>query len=340
LGKREYRRESIEIVDKYANDLDVRSLCQSLDVAPATYYRAKQGPKPKTPRRSHRRLGVLERKAVLDMLTSEEFIDMAVPEVFHTLLDRDEYLCSISTMYVILRENKAVKDRRDQRKHPEYKKPELVATGPNQVWSWDITKLKGPAKGELYNLYVVIDIFSRFVVGWTVSTKENGTIARDFIEKTCQLQGIARDQISLHADRGSPMKCLTVSEMMMDLGILKSFSRPRVSNDNPYSESQFKTLKYHRTFPGRFGSVQDARAFLKGFFEWYNGEHYHSGISMLTPATVHYGKEAPILEKRAATLTVAFEKHPERFVRGLPKPKQVPAEAWINQPTQKVEKVA
>ncbi len=314
--------------------MDTRSLCEALDVAPATYYRSKEAQAEKQPRRSHRRLGVFEREQILMMLTSEEFIDKTVSEAFHTMLDRGDYLCSVSTMYAILRASSAVKERRDQRRHPEYVKPVLLATAPNQVWSWDITKLKGPNKGDYYCLYVIIDIFSRYIVGWILSHRENSTIARHLFETTCQRQGIPQDRLTIHADRGSPMKSQNLSEMMIDLGILKSFSRPRVSNDNPYSESHFKTLKYRPTFPEKFGSIQDARAFLREFFEWYNCSHYHSGIAMMTPNTVHHGKTESVIQTREHSLKMAYEKHPERFVRGVPKPKHVPAESWINRPCQ------
>ena len=330
----------MHIIDAHRHEIDVQSLCRAFGVAPATYYRSKEAPKERSPRRSHRRLGECERAQVMAVLTGEEFIDKTVPEVYHTLLDRDEYLCSVSTMYGILRENRAVRERRDQRRHPEYVKPVLVASAPNQVWSWDITKLKGPRRREYYYLYSILDIFSRYTVGWRVATSENGDLARDLIETTCQRQGIMKHQLSIHSDRGAPMKSKTVLEMMEDRGILKSFSRPRVSDDNPYSESQFKTLKYHPTFPESFGSIQDARAFLRTFFDWYNFEHYHSGIAMLTPGSVHFGTTGPIIEARQKTLGMAFERHPERFVKGLPSPQYVPAEAWINQPCQQVLEAA
>lgn len=275
-----------------------------------------------------------EKNIVLNILTSELYIDMSVKEVYYTLLDQGIRHCSISKMYAILRENKAVKERRDQRRHPKHEKPVLKATAPNEVWSWDITKLRGPQKGVLYNLYSIIDIHSRMTVGWTVSPYENATVARDLIEQTCKKQGIPKQQLSIHSDRGSPMKAKTVGELMMDLGVIKSLSRPRVSNDNPYSEAQFKTLKYHRTFPKRFGSIQDAREFLRTFFDWYNFEHYHSGIAMVPPAAVHYDYADQIIEKRKETMNKAFKEHPERFVKGYAVTKTVPKESWINQPSQ------
>jgi len=228
-------------------------------VSSATYYRSKKPKRKRKTRRSHRALTDDEKDVILKLLTSDTYMDMTVPAIYYTLKDQGEYYCSVSIMYAILRESKAVKERRDQLKHPKYVKPVLVAKAPNQVWSWDITKLQGPHKGVLYNLYSIIDIHSRMTVGWTVSPYENSTVARDLIEQTCKKQGIRKEQLSIHSDRGSPMKSKTVGNLMMDLGVIKSFSRSRVSNDNPYSEVQFKTLKYHRTFPKRFGSIQDAQ---------------------------------------------------------------------------------
>lgn len=281
-----------------------------------------------------------EIETVLRILTDEKYVDLTVSQVYYTLLDQGLYYCSVSKMYGILNANKAVKERRDQLKHPKYEKPVLKATAPNQVWSWDITKIKGPNKGEFYNLYSIIDIYSRMTVGWTISPYENATVARDLIDQTCQKQRIEKEQLVIHSDRGSPMKAKTVAELMMDLGVIKSLSRPRVSNDNPYSEAQFKTLKYHRTFPKQFGCIQDARYFLRTFFIWYNNDHYHSGIAMLPPAVVHSGKENQIIEKRKKTMQMAFSKHPERFVKGKAVTKKVPKESWINHPGQNILKAA
>lgn len=213
-----------------------------------------------------------------------------------------------------------------------YKKPELLATGPNQVWSWDITKLKGPKKWNHYHLYVIIDIFSRYVVGWMVAHREKAFLAKQLIRQTCKRQEVSASQLSIHSDRGPSMNSGTVAQLLLDLGVMKSLSRPHVSNDNAYSESQFKTLKYCPTFPKQFGSIEDARAFMHGFFEWYNEEHHHSGIALMTPATVHYGLADECNKLRAAVLTEAYGKHPERFVKGLPKPMELPEEVWINPP--------
>lgn len=259
-------------------------------------------------------------------------MDKAPAAAYATLLDEGRYLCSISTMYRILRANKEVRERRDQLRHPEYKKPELLATAPNQVWSWDITKLLGPMKWTYYYFYVIIDIYSRYVVGWMVASRETGALAEDLIDETCTRQRIDRNQLTIHSDRGSPMTSNTVAQLLADLGVTKSLSRPHVSNDNPYSESHFKTLKYRPDFPERFGSIQDAKSFCKDFISWYNEDHYHSGIALMTPTMVHYGKAAACNAARQNVLTSAYIEHPERFVRGQPKTIALPEAAWINPP--------
>ena len=260
-------------------------------------------------------------------------MDKAPAEVYAKLLDEGRYLCSISTMYRILRANKEVRERRNQRRHPEYKKPELLATAPNQVWSWDITKLKGPAKWTSYYLYVIIDIFSRYVVGWMIAPSQTGPLAKDLISRTCRRQRIEEKQLSIHSDRGTPMTSKVVALLLSDLGVTKSLNRPYVSNDNPYSESQFKTLKSRPTFPERFGSIEDARAWCQGLFKWYNNEHYHGGIALMTPATVHYGRAQYCSAGRQIVLSSAYDEHPERFVNGAPKTIALPEAAWINPPT-------
>lgn len=266
------------------------------------------------------------------VLHEDRFVDKAPREIFAALLDEDIYLCSISTMYRILREHDEVRERRNVLRHPSYAKPELLATAPNQVWSWDITKLKGPEKWTYYYLYVIIDIFSRYAVGWMIATKENGTLAKEFISETCARQEISPDNLVIHSDRGSPMTSKAVAFLMADLGVTKSLSRPHVSNDNPYSESQFKTLKYQPTFPEKFGSIVDARAYCKQFIDWYNDDHYHSGIALMTPAAVHYGTAKKLNRGRQKVLSLAYMKNPERFVRGRPKTLQLPEAAWINPP--------
>src|ERR687898_3414990 len=251
---------------------------------------------------------------------------------YATLLDEGVYHCSILTMYRILDDHGEVRERRDQLRHPVYSKPELLAEGPNQVWSWDITKLLGPAKWTYFYLYVILDVFSRYVVGWMVAHREQAELAERLIAETLAKQQVPAGQLTLHADRGSSMTSKPVAFLLADLGVTKTHSRPHVSNDNPYSESQFKTLKYRPGFPDRFGSIQDARAFCQQFFGWYNAEHRHAGIAMMTPEAVHYGHAAQLHQVRAAVLAGAYAAHPERFVRKPPLPKPLPTAVWINPP--------
>lgn len=273
-----------------------------------------------------------ERQQVLEQLHSPRFADRSVPEIYATLLDEGEYLASISTMYRLLRENAETRERRHQLSHPAYQRPELLAERPGQVWSWDITKLMGPAKWRYYHLYTIMDIFSRYVVGWMVAERESAELARRLIEQTILKQGVQPGQLTIHADRGSSMTSKPVAFLLADLGVTKTHSRPHTSNDNPYSEAQFKTLKYCPEFPERFGSLEDARAFCQHFFGWYNSEHHHSGIGLLTPEDVHYGRVERVLAARQETLTGAYERHPERFVNKRPAPPAVPTAAWINPP--------
>lgn len=325
----------MQIAEQEAPCLGVSETCQSLGLSRATYYRRrKKGSQAElqVKRRSPRKLKVEEEKRVLSSLTSERFMDRSVPEVHATLLDEGAYLCSVRTMYRILEKYRAVRERRNQRRHPQYRKPELLATGPNQVWSWDITKLKGPRKWLHYHLYVIMDIYSRYVVGWMVAERESAMLAERLIRETCERQGIVKDQLTIHADRGVSMRSKTVAQLMADLGVTRSHSRPHVCDDNPYSESQFKTLKYHPSFPGQFGSLEDARLFLRHFFDWYNDEHRHSGVAMMTPKDVHIGKADEIIRKRQETMNRAYSLHPERFVSGHPKLKLLSREVWINKP--------
>jgi putative transposase len=325
----------MKIAEQEAPRLGVSETCQSLGLSRATYYRRrKKGSQAelRVKRRSPRKLKVEEEKRVLSSLTSERFMDRSVPEVHATLLDEGAYLCSVRTMYRILEKYRAVRERRNQRRHPQYRKPELLATGPNQVWSWDITKLKGPRKWSHYHLYVIMDIYSRYVVGWMVAERESAMLAERLIRETCERQGIVKDQLTIHADRGVSMRSKTVAQLMADLGVTRSHSRPHVCDDNPYSESQFKTLKYHPSFPGQFGSLEDARLFLRHFFYWYNDEHRHSGVAMMTPKDVHIGKADEIIRKRQETMNRAYSLHPERFVKGQPKLKPLSREVWINKP--------
>ena len=314
--------------------LGVAPACQALAVPRATYYR-RQHPKassPGTPRRVPRALPPAERQQVLALLHDERFADLPPAEVYATLLDEGKYVCSIRTMYRILQKHGEVQERRRQLRHPRYAAPELLATGPNQLWSWDITKLKGPVKWTYFYLYVILDVFSRYVVGWMAACRESATLAQRLIAQTCEWQGIAQDQLTIHADRGPAMLAKSVALLLADLGIGKSHSRPHVSNDNPFSESQFKTLKYHPEFPDRFGSLPDTRSFLLDFFQWYNTMHHHSGLGLLTPWDVHYGLADTRRGEREAALQKAFAATPERFVRGLPTPPALPQAVWINKP--------
>jgi putative transposase len=311
--------------------------CRALGVPRAGLYRRRRPREiiTKTPRpMPGNALAPQERQAVLDTLRSERFMDQAPTEVYATLLDEASYLCSIRTMYRVLDEQDEVRERRNQARHPDYKKPELLATGPNQVWSWDITKLRGAVKWSYFHLYVILDIFSRYVVGWMVSTHESAALAERLITESISKHGIGRNQLTLHADRGSSMKSKTVTQLLADLGVAKSHSRPHVSDDNPYSESQFKTMKYCPEFPDRFGSIEDARVFCRRFFPWYNDEHHHTGIGLLTPEAVHFGRAKEVIEKRRIVLEAAYRKHPERFFNGPPKSQEMPSAAWINKPDQ------
>jgi putative transposase len=314
--------------------LGVARMCAALAVPPATYYRHRCAkPEPPVPRPSPARtLALAERAAVLEVLHEPRFVDRAPAEVYARLLDEGRYLCSERTMYRILEAHQEVRERRDQLRHPRYTAPQLLATGPNQLWSWDITKLLGPAKWTYFSLYVILDVFSRYVVGWMVAHRESAALAEKLIRETCARQGIAPGQLTLHADRGSSMTSKPVALLLADLGVTKTHSRPHVSDDNPFSEAQFKTLKYRPEFPDRFGSIVDARGFCQVFFPWYNTEHHHSGIGLLTPADVHLGRAATRIAARAAVLAGAYAAHPGRFVRGVPHPGAAATAVWINPP--------
>jgi putative transposase len=310
--------------------------CAALGVARASAFRfwqRKDHPiPPKAPVTPERSLSTAEKEHVLLVLHSERFVDLAPQEVYATLLDEGVYLCSIRTMYRILADNAEVRERRHQAAHVAYAKPELLATRPNELWSWDITKLKGAVKWSYFQLYVIIDVFSRYVVGWMVADRESSALATRLIAETIRKQEAAPRSLTIHADRGSSMKSKCVALMLSDLGVTKTHSRPHVSNDNPFSESQFKTMKYRPEFPARFGSIEDARAFCVKFFEWYNTEHHHAGIALHTPETVHYGLAESITLKRTVTLQEAYQRHPERFVRKQPEPPRLPTAVWINPP--------
>lgn len=324
----------MRLVDERAEALTIAAACESVELPRATYYRSRSTPEETARRRSPRRLTDEERQRVLDTLISERFRDQPVREVWAQLVDEGTYLCSVRTMYRVLAENRAVRERRDQLRHPAYTRPELLATGPNQLWSWDITKLKGPHPWSCFHLYVVLDVYSRKAVGWLVALRESATLAVELIRQSCQREGICRDQLTVHADRGPSMRSKPVAYLLADLGVTKTHSRPYTSTDNPYSEAQFKTLKYQPDFPQRFGSIEDARGFLRWFFDWYNTEHRHSGIGLVTPAQRHNGEDKIVYQKRQTVLAAFYHEHPERFVRGVPSPPELPGEVWINKPDQ------
>ena len=326
----------MKTTESLAKAVNVQQACAALAVSRASFYRWQdrtEDDRKKRPRSvPPLALSGEEEKAVLEILHADRFVDQAPLEIYNTLLDEGNYLCSVRTMYRILEKHKEVKERRNQLTHPNYQKPELLANAPNQLWSWDITKLKGPVKWTYYYLYVIIDVFSRYVVGWMVAHRELSSLAQKLIEQTCEKQNILPGQLTIHADRGSSMKSKPVAFLMADLGITKSHSRPYVSNDNPYSESQFKTLKYRPEFPERFGAIVDARLFCHPYFRWYNSEHYHSGIGFLTPEDVHYGRAEQIVKERQAVLNAAYEKHPKRFKGKPPTPAVLTQDVWINRP--------
>jgi putative transposase len=329
------------VIDEHLGDLEAvtstKQACALLGASRATIYRRRHPevarPPVERPEPANK-LSEQERQAILTVLRSEEHCDLAPAQVWARLLDDGIYLCSISTMYRLLAVAGESRERRRQRTHPARKKPELIARRPNQVWSWDITKLQGAERGVYYGLFVIIDIFSRYVVGWMVSPAETGELAEAFIADALGRQGIDRDQLTLHADRGTSMTSKPVAQLLVDLGVARSHSRPHVSNDNPYSEAQFKTLKYCPAFPGRFGGIEDARAFCAVFFDHYNHVHRHAGIGLHTPASLHYGTAGEIRAQRTATLDAAYTANPARFRHRRPTPPKLPTVAWINEPAQ------
>ena len=273
-----------------------------------------------------------EREAIYQQLYAPRFVDLTPNEVYATLLDEGTYLCSQRTLYRLLKADRADTARTRARKHTHYAKPELLATGPNQVWSWDITKLKGPATWTYFHLYVIIDVYSRYVVGWMLAYRESQELAKHFIDETLAKHNIPAGQLTLHADRGAAMTSKSVALLLSDLGVVKTHSRPHVSNDNPYSESQFKTLKYRPEFPERFGSIESAREVCSQLMSWYNGEHHHGGIALLTPQMVHFGQASLMIERRQACLDQAYDCHRARFVHGAPLHACLPDAVWINPP--------
>lgn len=324
------------LIEQASGPQSITSLCAALGISRSSLYRHRQGEARSVPSRPRpappRSLSKTENEQVRDVLNSPRFEDDAPREVYATLLDEGQYLCSWRTMYRILAVHSQVRERRNQLRHPAYTKPELMATNPNQVWSWDITKLYGPSKGIYYYLYVILDIFSRYVVGWLIAEQQAASLAEQLIAETCTKQDIEPGRLTIHADNGGAMIAKPVALLMADLGVVKSHSRPHVSDDNPFSEAQFKTLKYHPGYPERFGCLSDARAWSRTFFAWYNNDHHHTGLGLLTPADVHYGRTAAVLDRRRAILQQAYQSHPERFVQGPPAPKGPPSAVWINPP--------
>ncbi len=327
----------IDAALEISDELPVRTICSALGTSRSTLVRRRRGSiVPSAPGQRHRPCNALseaERRAILETLDSKRFADLAPAQVHAQLLDEGMYLCSVSTMYRILRANGEVRERRRLARHPEYRKPELLATGPRQVFSWDITKVRGPQKGVWFSLLVMIDIFSRYAVGWMLVRHSNAAVAEHFIAQVLKRENITPGQAVVHADRGPEMTAQPVCLMLDKLGVTRSHSRPHVSDDNPYSESHFKTMKYSPDFPDRFGSLEDGKAFLGRFFAWYNTVHRHSGIAMLTPAMVHAGRANDVLDARLAVMRTAYSAHPDRFIAGEPRRTALPANVWINQPT-------
>jgi len=319
--------------------LGTRPACRVLGVSAATIYRwrrpKKRGVPPARPIFA-RALSELERAAVLAELHSERFGDASPAEVYATLLDEGRYLCSERTMYRVLARKDEVRERRNQLTHPAYAKPELLAEAPNEVWSWDITKLLGPAKWTYFYLYAILDVFSRYAVGWTVQHAESAQVAKALIAQAAYQQQILPGELTVHADRGSSMTSKPVAFLLADLGITKTHSRPYTSTDNPYSEAHFKTLKYRPEFPTRFSSIEEARSFCREFFHWYNHQHRHAGIGLMTPDVVHHGRAQELQAKRTLVLTQAYLRTPERFVQGRPRPPALPVATWINKPKEAV----
>jgi putative transposase len=322
-------------VEELTPVIGTRPACRALGVAPATIYRRRRPPQPRPrseKRPSTRALSSEERQAVLEIMDSERFLDNSPAQVYATLLDEGAYLCSERTMYRVLGERGGVRERRDQLVHPPYSKPELLAERPNELWSWDITKLLGPTKWTYFYLYVILDVFSRYVVGWTLQHRESASVAEQLIAQSLVQQKIEPGSLTLHADRGSSMTSKPVAFLLADLGVTKTHSRPYTSSDNPYSEAQFKTMKYRPDFPDRFAAIEPGRAFCRTFFTWYNQEHRHSGLGLMTPEAVHFGRAQELFTYRSTVLAAAHAARPERFVRGIPTPPALPKQVWINRP--------
>lgn len=331
----------MQAIEELAQTLPLQQACELFDFPRSSFYRLRQ-PKPSQEKSSPTQKGTAipsralsrnERASVRELLDSERFQDQSPREIYATLLDEGVYHCSVSTMYRILHEHDEVRERRNQVHHPAYTKPELLATAPNQLWSWDITKLRGPTKWLYYYLYVMLDIYSRYVVGWLLAEREDAELAKQLIQAACDKQQVACGQLTIHSDNGPAMIARSVAQLLDDLGVDKTHSRPYTPNDNPFSEAQFKTLKYRPAYPDRFDSLDEARLWAKNFFDWYNNQHYHTSLALLTPASVHYGHAHLQIAQRQVALSAAYSLHPERFVKGLPAHPTPPDAVWINPPT-------
>lgn len=329
--------------------IPVSQACAALEIPRSSYYRTQAPPAAatasateavaptgeattKTRPASPRALSEVEKETVRQLLHSQRFMDSSPYQVYGVLLDEGVYHCSIATMYRLLRDEGEQHERRRHQVHPAYAKPELLTTAPNQLWTWDITKLRGPVKWHYFYLYVLLDVFSRYVVGWLVAEREAAYLAEELISESCHKQGIQRDQLTIHSDRGGPMTAKTLALLLTDLGVAQSHSRPYTSNDNPFSEAQFKTLKYRPDYPDRFGALADARAWAQPFFYWYNHQHRHTALGLLTPVTVHHGLAETYQQHRCQVLHAAYAQHPERFIKGQPVPPALPTAVWINPP--------
>jgi len=322
----------IETVELLAEDVSISAACRTLGIPRSSLYRAQKPPTEPSPHPTPERAMTDEEKAeVRGVLNSERFWDCAPREVYGTLFDEGTYLCHWRTMYRVLEGHNEVQERRDQRSHPSSTRPELKATGPNQLWSWDITYLKGP-KGIFFYLYTVIDVYSRYIVGWMIAKQESSALAERLIADTCRKEGIEPKQLTLHADRGSAMRSKTVAQLLIELGVSRSHSRPHTPTDNPYSEAQFKTMKYRPNYPKTFDTEDQARRWVREFAQWYNHEHHHTGLALMTPTVVHHGQVEQVLQQRQQVLDAAYVAHPERFVRGKPTPPGLPDVVWINKP--------
>lgn len=331
----------IESAESLAKPMGVAAACETIGVPRSSLYRNRQ-PKQEPAARPtpSRALSSAERNEVRQLLNSERFVDQAPRQVYASLLDEDRYLCHWRTMYRILASHAEVKERRNQRQHPPTAKPQLETSAPNQLWSWDITQLKGPVKGHHYYLYLILDVYSRFVVGWLLAESESAQLAEILITTTCQRQGIQPDQLGLHSDRGPAMKAKTIAQLLIDLEVAQTFARPYTPNDNAFSEAHFKTLKYRPGFPEQFASFAEARSWVQAFVQWYNYQHYHAALGLLTPAVVHHGQTQQVQTQRQHVLDCAYQAHPERFVRGQPTVSQLPSSVWINPPPNSEQKEA